>query len=341
MPALSALMRAAALTAAFAAPALPACAQTVAPKQNPVQNSAPTSEHAPAPVSKPNVKRVAKTAPAVSPATHAAELAPRKTVQNPAQTTAPTSEHAPAPASKPNVKHVAKTAPAVSPAGHAPEVAQKKAVQNPAQTTAPTSEHAPAPASKPNVKRVAKTTPAVSPASLAPQVAPREAVQTSAPTSEHAPAPAVKPRLRRVAKTAPADASGNDGVKALVSLYAQRHGVPETLAHRIVIRESRYNPALRGGAHFGLMQISLPTAKQMGYAGAPQGLLDARTNLSYGMPYLANAWLVSGGSEARAVSLYSRGYYYDAKRKGVLKELRTARSAPVVAVEADAGGEAQ
>ena len=161
--------------------------------------------------------------------------------------------------------------------------------------------------------------------------------QAVATTTAHAPSRVSRAHVTRVAKTTAADASGNDGVKALVSLYAQRHGVPDTLAHRIVVRESRYNPGLKGRAHFGLMQISLPTAKQMGYAGAPQGLLDARTNLAYGMPYLANAWLVSGGSEARAISLYSRGYYYDAKRKGVLKELRTARSAPVEALEADAG----
>jgi soluble lytic murein transglycosylase-like protein len=171
-------------------------------------------------------------------------------------------------------------------------------------------------------------------------VAPKKAAQSSTQaiaSTAHAPSRASRVHVTRVAKTAPTDASGSEGVKALVSLYAQRHGVPDTLAHRIVVRESRYNPGLKGRAHFGLMQISLPTAKQMGYSGAPQGLLDARTNLAYGMPYLANAWIVSGGSEARAISLYSRGYYYDAKRKGVLKSLRTARSAPVEAVEADAG----
>jgi soluble lytic murein transglycosylase-like protein len=84
-----------------------------------------------------------------------------------------------------------------------------------------------------------------------------------------------------------------------------------------------------GRAHFGLMQLSLPTARQMGYTGTPQGLLDARTNLTFGMPYLANAWLVSGGNEARALSLYSRGYYYDAKRQGLIPSLRQAHSAPV------------
>lgn len=124
-------------------------------------------------------------------------------------------------------------------------------------------------------------------------------------------------------------------VHGLVSQYARRHGVPETLAHRIVMRESRYNPSLIGRGHYGLMQMSLPTARQMGYAGAPEGLLDARTNLAHGMPYLANAWIVSGGSEAKALSLYVRGYYYEAKRKGLLRSLRTARSAPLDTIAKD------
>lgn len=127
----------------------------------------------------------------------------------------------------------------------------------------------------------------------------------------------------------------SEDVKSLVSRYARLHGVPETLAHRIVVHESRYNPGLKGRAHYGLMQISLPTARQMGYSGPPQGLLDAQTNLAYGMPYLANAWVVSGRSEARAMSLYSRGYYYEAKRKGLVASLRTARSAPVAGSDAE------
>jgi soluble lytic murein transglycosylase-like protein len=144
--------------------------------------------------------------------------------------------------------------------------------------------------------------------------------------------PATRERAPRDVAAVPATGD----VRALVSLFALRHGVPETLAHRIVIRESRYNPGVRSRAHFGLMQISLPTARQMGYTGAPQGLLDARTNLAYGMPYLANAWIVSGGSEAAATALYSRGYYYDAKRKGLIKALRNAHSAPLHGADPEA-----
>lgn len=122
---------------------------------------------------------------------------------------------------------------------------------------------------------------------------------------------------------------------AMIDDYARHHGVPLRLAHRIVQQESRYNPTLKAKAHFGLMQVSHPTARSMGYTGDIPGLLDAKTNLTYAMPYLANAWIVSGGNEEKARRLYMSGYYPEAKRKGLLKELRRADSPPV-AVEQDA-----
>ena len=77
------------------------------------------------------------------------------------------------------------------------------------------------------------------------------------------------------------------------------------------------------------MQIRYATARGMGYRGAVSGLLDANTNLTYAVPYLANAYRVSGGNPDRAVALYAGGYYYEAKRKGLLHTLRTGGSDPV------------
>ena len=112
-----------------------------------------------------------------------------------------------------------------------------------------------------------------------------------------------------------------------VTRHAKEHGVPETLVHRVILRESRYNPGLvskRG--HYGLMQISYGTARSMGYRGTPAGLLDPETNLTYAVPYLANAYRAAGNSESGAVRLYSSGYYYTAKKQGLLPGLRTAGS---------------
>ena len=112
---------------------------------------------------------------------------------------------------------------------------------------------------------------------------------------------------------------------ALVHKYAGIHDIPESLLHRVIRRESGYNPAARNGPYYGLMQIMPQTAQTMGYKGPPEGLLDAETNLMYAGKYLRGAWLVSGGSEDRAVMWYAKGYYYEAKRKGLLYEtgLRT------------------
>jgi len=116
---------------------------------------------------------------------------------------------------------------------------------------------------------------------------------------------------------APAPSSQMDN---LIAHYATVYAVPESLVRRVIMRESRYNPAARNGPYYGLMQISHATAGTMGYRGAPSGLLDAETNLRYAVKYLAGAYLVAGGNEDQAVGFYARGYYYDAKRKGLLEE---------------------
>lgn len=118
----------------------------------------------------------------------------------------------------------------------------------------------------------------------------------------------------------PTRATGPSDINGLISKYAAYYDVPESLVHRVVRRESTYNPKARNGPYMGLMQISHATARTMGYRGEPSGLLDADTNLKYAVKYLRGAWIVGGYSEDAAVRHYSRGYYYDAKRQGLLKE---------------------
>jgi len=115
---------------------------------------------------------------------------------------------------------------------------------------------------------------------------------------------------------------------SLIALYAQRNGLPIELAHRVIQRESKYNPRARNRSFWGLMQLRHETARGMGYRGSPQGLLDAQTNLRYGMAYLRNAYMVAGGDQRRAVQLYARGFYYEAKRKGLLGKIRRADDFP-------------
>jgi soluble lytic murein transglycosylase-like protein len=109
-------------------------------------------------------------------------------------------------------------------------------------------------------------------------------------------------------------------LRALIEKYADEYDVPESLVHRVVIRESTHRPGARNGPYYGLMQILPQTARGMGYRGSAEGLLDAETNLKYSVKYLRGAWLLSDGSQDRAVHWYSRGYYYEAKRRGMLEE---------------------
>ena len=109
-------------------------------------------------------------------------------------------------------------------------------------------------------------------------------------------------------------------LRALIEKYAAIYDVPVALVQKVVIRESTHKPSARNGPYYGLMQILPQTAKSMGYQGSPQGLLDAETNLKYAVKYLRGAWLLSYGDYDKAVNWYARGYYYEAKRRGMLVE---------------------
>lgn len=115
---------------------------------------------------------------------------------------------------------------------------------------------------------------------------------------------------------------GREKLSGLISKYATMYSVPEDLVHRVVMRESRYNPGAYNRGHFGLMQIKHATARSMGFSGPASGLFDAETNLRYAVKYLSGAWKVSENDRDGAVRLYARGYYYDAKRKNMLHVLR-------------------
>jgi soluble lytic murein transglycosylase-like protein len=119
---------------------------------------------------------------------------------------------------------------------------------------------------------------------------------------------------------AEAPSGGSANVNNLIAKYASHYDVPEGLIHRVVKRESGYNPKARNGPYWGLMQISAATARSMGFKGDASGLLDPDTNLKYAVKYLRGAWMVGGYSQEAAVRHYARGYYYDAKRMGLLKE---------------------
>jgi len=123
----------------------------------------------------------------------------------------------------------------------------------------------------------------------------------------------------------------HSSLDGMIAMHAAANGVPVSLVHRVIKRESGYNPHAVSAGNYGLMQIRLGTARSMGYTGSAQGLLDPSTNMTYAVRYLAGAYRAAGGNESRAVALYASGY--GGRGAGTVR-----RSTPAVALYASGYG---
>jgi soluble lytic murein transglycosylase-like protein len=98
------------------------------------------------------------------------------------------------------------------------------------------------------------------------------------------------------------------GLNELVARHAREQNVPEGIARGVIMVESRFNPQARNGGNLGLTQISYRTARAMGYAGSPAGLLDPETNLRFGLRYLGQAYRLAGGDTCRTILKFQSGH---------------------------------
>ena len=135
-------------------------------------------------------------------------------------------------------------------------------------------------------------------------------------------------------RTASLDVNGN--LNSLIARHAAANNVPVELVRRVIKRESGGNPRVISKGNYGVMQIRLGTARSMGYRGSAAGLLDADTNMTYAVKYLAGAYHAADGNANRAVHYYAAGYYYAAKSKGLLDKSNDNRGNAVAS--AAAGG---
>ncbi len=110
----------------------------------------------------------------------------------------------------------------------------------------------------------------------------------------------------RSAKTRPVRDEGA-AFHALIARHAGAHGIPVPLGEAVVRIESRYNARIIHAGNYGLMQIRLQTARGVGYAGPPAGLLDPETNLHFGMKYLAIGYREAKGDTCLALMRYQSG----------------------------------
>ncbi|MFN4141155.1 transglycosylase SLT domain-containing protein [Aestuariivirga sp.] len=107
----------------------------------------------------------------------------------------------------------------------------------------------------------------------------------------------------------PAAATARQGnVVSLIKSMAPAHGVPTWFALRIAHVESNYKPHMRGAAgEYGVYQLKCATAKGIGFRGNCAALLDARTNVQWGLKHLSLAIGKSGGNLKLAASKHNGG----------------------------------
>lgn len=100
----------------------------------------------------------------------------------------------------------------------------------------------------------------------------------------------------------------NSSVISMIAAQAPSYGVPTWFALRIAEIESGYNPSARGAAgEYGVFQLKCATARSVGFKGDCAQLLDAATNVKYGLEHLSIAVKTSNGNLKLAASKHNGG----------------------------------
>jgi soluble lytic murein transglycosylase-like protein len=114
-----------------------------------------------------------------------------------------------------------------------------------------------------------------------------------------------KPNKNRKAQVSTAS---TDRVVGLIKGLAPKYGVPVWFALRIAKVESGYNPNVRGAAgEYGVYQMKCATAKGIGFSGNCSQLLNASTNVEFGLKHLQMAMKLSKGNLRMAASKHNGG----------------------------------
>ncbi|WP_082529126.1 transglycosylase SLT domain-containing protein [Bradyrhizobium sp. Leaf401] len=103
--------------------------------------------------------------------------------------------------------------------------------------------------------------------------------------------------------------AGRAEYRPLIERESLAFGLPPALVDAVMAVESRYNPGVIGmDGEVGLMQVMLPTARMMGFAGTPAELATPEINVHYGVRYLAGAWRRANGDLCTAAMKYRAGH---------------------------------
>jgi soluble lytic murein transglycosylase-like protein len=126
---------------------------------------------------------------------------------------------------------------------------------------------------------------------------PRDIVQPIAPGA-----------MASIYRIKPNESNSTAFVADIIRELAPSYGVPTWFALRIANVESGYNPYVRGRAgEIGVYQLKCDTARGMGFTGECSQLVDARTNVRWGLKHLSLAIASSGGNLQLAASKHNGG----------------------------------
>ena len=94
----------------------------------------------------------------------------------------------------------------------------------------------------------------------------------------------------------------------LILKYAFQFGVDPPVIRAVILTESSGDPNAKGPTDdYGLMQITLRTAKRLGFTGTPEELLDPETNIRLGVKLLADIRARGATGLAEMYSAYNSG----------------------------------
>lgn len=99
----------------------------------------------------------------------------------------------------------------------------------------------------------------------------------------------------------------------LINKYASRFNVPPEIVKAVISVESNYKNKAVGPddygsrSSYGLMQIQIETAKDIGYKGDIEGLFNPEVNIAFGIKYLRNCIAWANGNLYTALDMYNRG----------------------------------
>jgi soluble lytic murein transglycosylase-like protein len=118
----------------------------------------------------------------------------------------------------------------------------------------------------------------------------------------------IKTKKRQKNRRVQVSPASTDRVVNLIKDMAPKYGVPTWFALRIAKVESGYNPNTRGAAgEYGVYQMKCATAKGIGFSGNCSQLLNASTNVQYGLKHLQMAMKLSHGNLRMAASKHNGG----------------------------------